>query len=165
MAENHLEKLVAEWYEFQGYFIRRNVKVGPRPRGGYECELDIVAYHPGQNRLVHIEPSLDADSWAEREKRFTKKFEAGEKYIRSLFEGLPLPANIDKIAVFVFANRVNHPTVGGGRVMIADELMTEIFSKLGGLRLESSAIPEQLVILRSFQYVCQYRNAVTKAWG
>ena len=26
---NFLEELVAEWYEYQGYFVRRNVLVGP----------------------------------------------------------------------------------------------------------------------------------------
>jgi len=33
---NHLEQLVAEWLEFKGYFVRRNVKVGKLPRGGHE---------------------------------------------------------------------------------------------------------------------------------
>ena len=48
MPGNHLESLVAEWYEFRGYFVRRNVPVGKRPKGGYDCELDIVAFHPEQ---------------------------------------------------------------------------------------------------------------------
>ena len=29
---NFLEQMVAEWYEFRGYFVRRNVRVGPRPK-------------------------------------------------------------------------------------------------------------------------------------
>jgi hypothetical protein len=49
MASNYLEQLLAEWYEFQGYFIRQNVYVGiANGRRGYECELDIVAFHPGR---------------------------------------------------------------------------------------------------------------------
>ncbi len=36
---NFLEQLVAEWYEHQGYFVRRNVQVGKRTKGGYEGEL------------------------------------------------------------------------------------------------------------------------------
>lgn len=39
MAGNHLETLVAEWYEFCGYFIRRNIQVGKRLKGGYEPSL------------------------------------------------------------------------------------------------------------------------------
>jgi hypothetical protein len=42
MASNYLEQLIAEWYEYKGYFIRQNVWVGKRARGGYECELDIA---------------------------------------------------------------------------------------------------------------------------
>ena len=69
MAGNHLESLVSEWYEFRGYFVRRNVQVGKRASGGYDCELDIVAFHPEQRSLVHLEPSLDCHSWAIREGR------------------------------------------------------------------------------------------------
>ena len=31
---NHLEQLTAEWYEFRGYFVRRNVQVGRRLKEG-----------------------------------------------------------------------------------------------------------------------------------
>jgi hypothetical protein len=165
MTHNHLEQMIAEWYEYLGYFVKRNVLVGRRPLGGYECELDVVAFHPGTQHLVHIEPSLDADSWTVRERRFQKKFDAGRKYIKDLFDGLPMPEHIEQIAVLVFAVSTRHPTLGGGRVMIADQLIEEIFIALKDKRLESSAIPEQLIILRSFQYVNQYRNAVLKAWN
>ncbi len=67
MGHNHLEQLVAEWYEFQGYFVRKNINVGKRLRGGYECELDIVAFHPKTKKLVQVETSMDADSWDKRE--------------------------------------------------------------------------------------------------
>ena len=73
MATNYLEQLVAEWYEYQGYFIRRNVRVGKLPKGGYEGELDIVAFHPEKKHLVHIEPTHDAHTWAKREERFENK--------------------------------------------------------------------------------------------
>ena len=55
MSGNHLEELVAECYQLQGYFVRRNVQVGKRLQGGYECELDVVAFHPGLQKLVHVE--------------------------------------------------------------------------------------------------------------
>ena len=63
---NHLEQLIAEWFEFRGYFVRRNVKVGKLPHGGHEGELDIVAYHPIDNHLIQIEPSSDAHTWVKR---------------------------------------------------------------------------------------------------
>lgn len=107
MAANHLEQLVAEWYEYCGYFVRRNVHVGLRPKGGYECELDVVAFRPTDKKLVHIEPSLDADSWEHREKRYAKKFAAGKKYIPKLSEALDVPVEIDQIALFLFASKTN----------------------------------------------------------
>src|SRR3546814_1397354 len=82
---NHLEQLTAEWYEVRGYFVRRNVQVGKRVKGGYECELDVVAFCPQRRHLVHVEPSMDANTWATREARYTKKFEAGRKYIPGIF--------------------------------------------------------------------------------
>ncbi len=36
---NHLEALTAEFLELSGYFVRKNVQVAPRPRGGYDGEL------------------------------------------------------------------------------------------------------------------------------
>ena len=76
MSTNFLEELAAEWYEYKGYFIRRNVLVGKRPAGGHECELDVVGFHPETRHLVHIEASMDAAKWEERERRFQKKFGA-----------------------------------------------------------------------------------------
>ena len=119
MASNYLEQLIAEWYEYKGYFIRQNVWVGRRARGGYECELDIVAFHPGNNRLVQIEPSMDASSWKERERRYEKKFEAGRKYIPELFQGLRIPTEIEQIAVLVFASKQNHETLAGGKIVLS----------------------------------------------
>ena len=60
---NVLEELVSEWYEYQGYFVRRDIKVGKRATGGYEGELDIVAFHPVSRKIVHIETSMGAESW------------------------------------------------------------------------------------------------------
>lgn len=165
MAHNHLEQLIAEWYEYQGYFVKRNVLVGKRPRGGYECELDVVALNPVTRHLVHLEPSLDADSWEKREFRFQKKFAAGRMYIPALFNGLDLPVEIEQIAVLFFASSTHHPTLGGGKTMTVEELMERIFRSLKDKRMESNAIPEQLTILRSFQYVNQYRQAVLRAWN
>jgi hypothetical protein len=164
MAHNHLEQLVAEWYEYQGYFVRRNVHVGHRPNGGYECELDVVAFHPGNKHLVHLEPSLDADSWAIREKRFRLKFESGKRYVPELFKGLDIPETIEQIAVLVFASKANYQTLGGGKILMVGELIQEIFQSIQGKKLAEQAIPEQFTILRSFQYVNEYRFGVMSVW-
>jgi hypothetical protein len=155
MPGNHLEQLVAEWYQFQGYFVRRNVQVGPRPKGGYECELDVVAFHPSLHRLVQIEPSLDADKWEKRELRYKKKFDAGQLYIPELFDGLVLPAQIDQVALFVYGGS-KHSTVGGGRVLLIRDFMREILESIRTRRVDSAAIPEEFSLLRTLQFAAQY---------
>jgi hypothetical protein len=144
--------------------VRRNIFVGKRAKGGYECELDIVAFHPQNKHLVHIEPSLDADSWSIRETCYKKIFEAGRKYIPGLFKGLDIPADIEQYAVLVFASGVNHTTIGGGRVVIVDTLLRDIFHELRDKHLASNAIPEHLIILRSFQFATEYRKAIMDVW-
>jgi hypothetical protein len=161
---NFLEQLVAEWYEYQGYFVRRNVLVGRRPNGGYECELDVVAFHPITQHLVHIEPSMDADSWTVRDERYHKKFEAGRRYIPELFSGQALPKEIEQIALLVFASTSAHPTIGGGKVMLVSELLGRIAGGLRDKHLASAAIPEHLTILRTMQFVSEYRSVVIAAW-
>jgi hypothetical protein len=157
---NHLEQLIAEWYEYQGYYVRRNVLVGKRLKGGYECELDIVAFHPEKKELLHIEPSLDADSWETRERRYGKKFLAGRKYIRKLFNGLDLPAEIKQQVVLVFASKANHTEVAGGKVVLIEEVLADIARELQTKKINSQAIPEQYASLRTIQFVVHYQEAI-----
>jgi hypothetical protein len=153
---NHLEELVSEWFEYCGYFVRRNVLVGRRLRGGYDCELDVVAYHPGLRRLVHVEPSLDADSWARREERYAKKFAAGREHIPTLFDGVGAPPEIEQIALLVFASTANVPTLGGGTVAHVSSLYREILRGVRDRRVESQAVPELFPLIRTIQQCQQY---------
>jgi len=70
---NHLEQLTYEYYDWLGYLVKHNIKVGKLKRGGWEMELDIVAYNPTTNHLIHMEPSIDGYSWETRETHFRKK--------------------------------------------------------------------------------------------
>lgn len=164
MPENYLEQLVSEWFEYQGYFVRRNIPVSKREKGGYETELDIVGFNPQMNHLVHIEPSMDADSWSERDNRYGRKFELGREYIPEIFKGFDIPKDVDQIAILVFASKQNRDTVGGGRIVLIKELLKEIFQHLISKDISSSVIPEHLPILRSFQFVTQYRNMISEIW-
>lgn len=160
MANNFLEQLVTEWYEYRGYFVRRNVWVGKRGRGGFESELDIVAFNPKTRHLAHVEPSLDAESWEKRERRFRKKFDAGRKHIPGLFPGFDLPDEIEQIAVLVFASKINHPTIGGGKVLLISDLMREILEDLSEKKIAANAVPEHHALLRTLQFVVEYRRKV-----
>jgi hypothetical protein len=160
MSVNFLEQLLAEWYELQGYFIRRNVWVGKRARGGYECELDVVGFHPERKHLVQIEPSMDADSWAIREKRFHNKFEAGRKYIPSLFRGMHVPDTVEQIAVLVFAGKKDRSTLAGGKLVLIQEARGDILRDLRGRSINRDMVPEQMPIIRTLQFVAEYRKLV-----
>ena len=160
MAGNHLEDLVAEWYQYQGYFVRRNVQVGKRDMGGYECELDVVAFHPEKQRLVHIEPSLDCYKWEKREERYRKKFDAGRKYIPGLFRGLNIPAHLEQVAIFVYAGRNERTIVGGGKIVLIKEFMDEIMSEIVKHRVASAAVPEEFPLIRTLQFAANFWTAV-----
>jgi hypothetical protein len=157
---NHLEQLVAEWYEYQGYFVRKNIKVDPRPNGGYNCELDVVAFNPETKKIVHIEPSSDAMSWAKREERYLKKFEAGRKYIPDLFPSFEIRGDKEQIALFLFGSKSTWSTIAGGKVQLVSELMIEICEDLSLKSVAKKAVPEQFALLRTIQLSTEYRKLI-----
>jgi hypothetical protein len=155
MSGNHLEDLVAEWYEFNGYFVRRNIQVGKRSQGGYDCELDVVAFHPVLRKLVHIEPSLDADSWEIRERRYRRKFELGRNHIPTLFAGIELPDSIEQIAIFVFGGTSLRTTIADGTILRFSDFMQNIFAFVRNRPLNNAMIPEQYPLLRTLQFAAR----------
>ena len=149
---SHLEDLIAEYYDWQGYLVKKNIKVGRLSHGGWEMELDVVALDPHTGCLVHIEPSIDAHAWRVREERFTKKFRAGRTYIlKEVFTWLKPESQIEQIAVLI-SHPKNRDTLAGARIMSIDELLLEI---KGAIRtrgiVAKNAIPEQYPLLRTLQ--------------
>lgn len=161
MQNNFLEELVAEWLEYNGYFVKRNERVGPLPTGGYKGELDVVAFKPKIKHLIHVEATTDTDSWENRESRFRDKFALGDEYIKDLFEGLTIPDEIEKKVLFAYVSNTNHETVGGGKVVPAKDYLLEIlreFKKQAFLwrTVPGSlwrTVPEKYPILRVLQMV------------
>jgi len=157
---NHLENLIRQYYEWQGYIVRGNVKVGRREQGGWAGELDIVAYHHQKKRLLHIEPSLDAHPWKKREKRFKKKFAAGRKHIATdVFPWLDEKTPIEQIAIMTTSGKGK---LAGGRVETVDEFMQEVKTEIAQLgKMARNAIPEEYDLLRTIQMaICGYSKAV-----
>ena len=154
---NHLEQLISEWFEWKDYVVRRNVKVGKRPRGGYIGELDVVAYSHERNHLIQVEPSIDPHTWAKREERFKKKFDAGKKYILDeVFPWVPHNKKFEQWAV-LWASNKNHKTVGGGEIVPVWDLYRLIAKDIldkGGPN--TSAIPEQFPLLRTMQHTLSW---------
>ncbi len=152
---NHLEQLIAEWLEFTGYLVKRNINVCKLTRGGFEGELDIVAYNPETNHLLHVEPSGDALSWKDRNVMFSRKFKIGKKYIISdVFRWLPKSTTIEHWAV-VWGSDKTHKKVGGGKVMPIKKIYNLIANDLSKLS-DYTIIPEQQFLLRTMQSTLRF---------
>lgn len=80
---NFLEQPVSEWYAYQGYYVRENVRVSPRDRGGYKGELDVVAFHPETGELVHVETSMDAPPLSQLPDSFAPSYAWGKAKAQS----------------------------------------------------------------------------------
>ena len=162
---NFLEQLAAEWYEYNGYFVRRNIKFGGaagKSTGGHSGEIDVLAYRPKDNTLVHIEASSDFDSWEKRKVKFiTKKFTklADLEYIRAV--GLA-PSSIGRIAIVSHSRRptdLSWKTKDGNPIEVID-IPTFVGTILAALQKRQHArnisIPEQLPLLRAMHYAISY---------
>ncbi len=155
---NHLEQLIGEYFEHDGFFVRRNVRVGKLPIGGHKGELDVVAYHPVHKRLIHVEPSLDGDTWEVREVKFRRKFDTGREYMfAEVFPFVAVDTTIEQWAV-LYASATNHRTIGGGQVVPAGELYRKIAKHVIAFGPPATnAIPENFPLLRTMQcalYFC-----------
>jgi hypothetical protein len=152
---NHLEQLTAEWLEYSGYFVRQSALVGKREKGGFEGELDIVALNPATRHLLHVECSLDADTWGKRETRFTAKFERGRKFVPSLFAGLDIPPDLDQVALLQLGGG-SRETLGGARLIWVADFVADIVTTLRVHRPDKAAIPSTLPLLRTLQLAAHF---------
>jgi len=153
----YIERLATEWYEYQGYFVRRDLWVGLESDGSYECELCIVAFHPTRRHLVHIEPGFDVLSWAERERHFRSKFEAGRKYLHRMFVGEPA-VEIEQIALLL-GNVDAHPDASaGGRLLSVSDFLDSILRHMARSGVSATIVPAQWPIIRTLQLVASVQQ-------
>ncbi len=159
---SHLEDLLFEYYEWRGYIVRRNIKVGRLAHGGWAGELDLVGYHPKTGDLVHVEPSIDAWTWSHREEVFKRKFKCGRRYIfGEVFPWLDKKTSLKQIAVLVSGGRERR-TIGGADILTVDQLVRRIKKEIAkqGI-MAKAAIPEQYRLLRTVQLVlCGYYRSL-----
>ena len=148
---SHLEDLIVEFYDWQGYFVRRNVKVGRLAHGGWEGELDIVAYHPDRKELLHVEPSIDSLPWEKRMAKATRKLDVGKKYIKEILPWVDRMTTLKQFCVFPTRPK-NHANEIGATIISIDELMKEIRDAVrANGPAQKSAISEQYRLLRTIQ--------------
>jgi hypothetical protein len=153
---NFLEQLVSEWYSYRGHYVRTNIKVGRREAGGYEGELDVVAFHPETKKIVHIETSMDALSWNKRREKLARKFKLGRSYIPKLFSFAEQHPR--QVAVFGFprTTRDRQPLGENVEVYLMPRLIEEIAEELSKTTIETGAIPETFPLLRAMQFALDY---------
>lgn len=147
---NFLESLIAEWLEYNGYFVRRNIKVGRLQHGGWEGELDIIALNPSTHKLVHYECSSDQWTIKKRDEVFARKFALGEKHISAIFPEMLLPPLEQKI-LHAYASKVQ-TTMGGVEVIRLQDFMVELVNNLGQKNPLNEAVAEQYPLLRTLQW-------------
>lgn len=154
---NFLESLAAEYYEYVGYFVRSNIKARKRSLGGWDSELDVLAFMPNTKELLHIETSGDAFSWPKRKERFlTKKFVFDkaeyEEIVGSEVE------NIRRMAIVGFqkATLADLSWGNGIEVILIPTFFQEISTKLKSKHPMKEAVPEGMPLLRSMQMILWY---------
>jgi hypothetical protein len=148
---NHLEALTTEWLDYNGYFTRSAIKVGRRARGGWDGELDVIGYHPESRHFIHVECSMDALTWTDREVTFARKLGMGREYARSHFDGIDVPEKLDQVVLLGFVSAIEqHRSIGGGRLVSSQELVAEIVSRIPRNNARA-AVPENFPLLRTLQ--------------
>jgi hypothetical protein len=163
VSSNYLEQLAAEWYEYRGFFVRRQLMVGQKPSGGYEGELTILAVHLERGDVVHVEPSMDAHSWEKREKRYRARFDLGRQFIPDLVGGKDKARSLRQVALIGLGSSTNHPSLGGGEVLSLGDFLVQILGAFRGGELAGQPVPQQYPILRTLQFVADNHRAAIPA--
>jgi len=160
---NFLEQLVSEWYQYQDYYVRTNVRVGKRKGGGYEGELDVVAFDPRTKNIVHLETAMDGAPWEMRRRIFGAKFEKGRRFIPDIF---PFAAkdSLQQVAVLCWPRKMaKHEPLGPGiKIKLLTELIDEIALALSKAPIAIAVVPEGLPLLRAIQFALDYGGYLPK---
>jgi|ERR1017187_6518850 hypothetical protein len=146
-----LEQVVSEYYQHRGYYVRVNVHALKRSKGGYDGELDVLAFEPKQRVLVHVETSWDSDTWEEREEKFKRKFRYDDSQYRAILR-LPM-REVKRRAVIGGALSVpTHVHWLGIEILTVPLLFREIGRYLDDKHPSRRVVPENLLCLRSIQF-------------
>lgn len=153
---NFLESLAAEWYAIQGYFVRTNIKANRRHNGGYNNEVDVLAFLPSAGKLVHLETSWDALTWAEREERYlSKKFVFSSKEYAEIIGATP--KCIQKRAI-IGTSKTQPKEIWGVDIEVTTvpNFVAEIAADMKQRHPMRDVIPETYPCLRSIQFALAY---------
>lgn len=88
---NVFEKIVKEYFEFQGYFLRENISYGRNN------EIDLLGFNPINNEQIHVEVTERVLSENEIKALIEKKF--NNKYIPNEYQRFLGSKNVKRIYV------------------------------------------------------------------
>lgn len=157
MGANYLVQLAAEWYEYQGYLVARNVAAAGADTKS-TTELDVLAVHAGKAEIVHIEASMDSDAWQKRDKRFRAKFRAGQAHVAAISKKFKKKPVLRQRALLGCVRSAHRRSLGGGELMLMPGFLHEIFEALAERRIDRQIVPEHLPVLRTLHFVSAYRE-------
>jgi hypothetical protein len=151
-----LEQIVAEWYAYKGYFVRTNIRFGRRKKGGWKGEMDVIAFHPIEKNLIHIETSTDSDTWSERKSRFQRKFRDANDHYHELFKFEI--KEIQRIAIVGMGKPKTPPDFGDEiKIILISDFFRGITSIISKIR-PTESIPEQYPLLRAIQFATYWED-------
>lgn len=163
---NFLEELASEWYEYNGYFCRTNIRFGETGHGGHLGEMDVIAYHPKTKEFIHLECSSDSWSWDKKCEVFRKKFNNANRYYEKEF---PFEkSDIKKIAITGYSkpriNAGNKLNFGSGiQVILVPDFVASVAQKISKLDPWTTGIHESTYpLLRAIQYGTVYLKRAEK---
>lgn len=158
---SHLVDLVAEYYSWQGYFVKKRVCVGRTVASFHALTLDVIAFAPDKNRAIHVEASIDSSTWADREEKFQQKIQGAKTYFAETpYKWLHPDIELEHVAIFV--NRPKRmPKLLNATLYSIDEFMAEIRRDvLNAGYVSRGAIPSVYPMMRTIQLVeCGYIRA------
>ncbi|MFW9996052.1 MAG: hypothetical protein ACFFD4_28685 [Candidatus Odinarchaeota archaeon] len=158
-TKTYLEELVAEWYDFKGYFVKTNIPFGKGEQGGIKGEIDVLVYDPATQVLKHVEVETGATSYSEIAEKTSKKFERASDYYSKLF-----PSGVRSIEKQIITgwgdmkqeNRELIKNTTGADLITIKEFFNEIKTGVQAIDPTSNAIPECYRLLRTVQMFSYY---------
>ena len=152
---NFVEELVAEWLEYKGWLVTRNVRYGEKPKGsagGYKGECDILAFHPGHGKYKHVECSQASLSRAKLAAKFLVQFNKAKDCYAILMPG---SSKVQRLAV---GGWTKEPAVIGEGIEIKTipQFVADLCQKLEPPVPWTKILPQKFPLLRAIQCAVAY---------
>lgn len=76
---------------------------------------------------------------------------------------MPATVPIDQIAVLIYAGKGRHRTLAGARIVLFPHVLADILGFFENLPIAKAVVSEQYPILRTLQFVSDYRDTIFSA--